>query len=283
METSSDPEIQKRYDIPAIIVAVLIGSFAIWLAERRYGGEGQAIREIEVPILVAAADIPAGQAIRAVSIEERPYPVRALSPDMARPEDRIALVDLPVKIDVKAGSPIYRSYVSGVPLDTRLSAKLRAGERALTIPVDPVSGLAGHLEPNDRVDIVATFRIPGSWAGESVRTRTLLSGVTVLAVGARTGSDFDDHAVAGRGLMSNSRNSPRERSASTVTLQVTGAQAELLVFASETATLQLTLRNADDLEPEPEGHDLVLSRLFELRPAVSEQKSKPSEPIVYDR
>ena len=276
MASRDEQNLQKRYDIPQIVVALVVFSVAVWLGERRLGGASRQT-EADVPVLVAAIDIAAGALITEDALAVRPYPARAVTAAMARPEDRLALVDLPAALDIGEDTPILRSFVEGIPVDDRLSAKLDPGERAITIAVDPVTGLAGHVRPNDQVDVVATFQLPGLDAASATRTRTLLRGVTILAVGAQTGSDAPSSATRSRG---------RSGTASTVTLRVSSGDAELLTFASNAAELRLVLRRQDDeIEVVHTDEGVGLDAFFEVPdPAAKKSSSKrTTSRVTYDR
>jgi pilus assembly protein CpaB len=101
---------------------------------------------------------------------------------------------------------------------------LQKGERAITIPVNTVSGLSGMIKPNDRVDIVGTFSV-----GSKIITRILNQNVTVIAVGSRFGNNSEENYGS-------------------VTLKVSPEEAEILTFAERHGDLRLLLRNRRDLE-----------------------------------
>lgn len=270
-----EQDLQKRYDIPQIVVALLVFAVAVWLQERHYSG-ASVQNEPDVPILVAATDITAGTLITEDALAVHPYPGRAVTTAMARPEDRLTLVDLPAALDIGEGTPILRSFVEGVPVDDRLSAKLDPGERAITLAVDQVTGLAGHVRPNDQVDVVATFQLPGMDAASATRTRTLLHGVTVLAVGAETGSDNVSSIMRER----------KRKTASTATLRVSSEDAELLTFASHAAELRLVLRRQDDdFETSDVGDGIGLDALFDVpvRTTKKSDSTKKTSRVTYDR
>ncbi len=285
METKPDeggPE--KRYDLLTIAIALIAGLLAIWAGNRYFGAQIKSAEEPEIQILAAARDLAAGEQIAEDAVVVVPYPARAVTGDMARPQDRVVLVDLPLRVAVRKGNPILRSYVSGAPIDARLSMLLQEGDRAITIAVDPVSGLAGHLRPNDRVDVLGTFQVPSADPARALRTRTLLVNVPVLAVGERTGTSFADQRLPGLALLSSQTRSRAQ--ATTVTLRVTPEQGEILAFASESARLKLLLRHPDDASPRSEPVDHTLGELFDLpeRTASDAPPARPPRsPVTYER
>lgn len=106
--------------------------------------------------------------------------------------------------------------------------------RAISIAVDATSSVTGLVKPGDIVDIIGTFKFPEmkSDKGLDTITLTLLQGVVVLA----TGTELKNVRSAEGG----------KKSYSTVTLQLTPDEAEMIVFASQKGRLTLSLRNPDE-------------------------------------
>ena len=100
------------------------------------------------------------------------------------------------------------------------------------------SGVSGMVRPNDCVDVLGSFALPAQNAVEDAElemvTLTVLQNVTVLAVGSDTQRTLGDTRGAS--------------GYSSVTLQVTPREAEILVFAQQMkGKLFLTLRNKSDV------------------------------------
>lgn len=112
-----------------------------------------------------------------------------------------------------------------------LAYQIKEGFRALTIPINQVSGLAGLVKPGDSVDIIVTINAERG-TGESVLISTyVLQDILVLAadnVLEREKSDVN----------------PLERN--TLTLEVRPTDAPKLVMASEEGSLRLLLRSPID-------------------------------------
>ena len=139
---------------------------------------------------------------------------------------------------------ILTSDFSVAEISRDLSGKIPADERALSIPVDAISGVSGLLTPGDRIDILGTFPvsskeelIPDASGGGSVGyvTMTLLQNVTLLAVGQQLSSV-------------GANQDGRRANYSTVTLSVTVDEAELLTIAQTRGKLMLLLRNREDIK-----------------------------------
>ena len=114
------------------------------------------------------------------------------------------------------------------------SATLKKGWRALTFEVDAVNSISGMLRPGDRIDLIYTARgISGGPAGSDVDvTAPLMSNVTVLAT---------DQSVTKRDLETG-----KERSFSTITLEVSPLDADRIIVAKESGRLTAVLRHPED-------------------------------------
>ncbi len=104
------------------------------------------------------------------------------------------------------------------------------GNRAVTVGINPVNGVAGFLEPGDRVDVVATVKVSGSGRNTAIST-TIIQNARVLA--------------AGKNLFPVNPTVPDEEM-KTVTLEVTPQKAQLLSLAEKEGTINLLLRSPAD-------------------------------------
>jgi pilus assembly protein CpaB len=116
-----------------------------------------------------------------------------------------------------------------------LNANISPGMRAKAIAVDSISSLSYLVRPNDRVDVIGTFRFP-EMRGEKdwdTITLTILQNVRVIA----TGSDWGRNSASP---------ATRRRSFSSVTLELSPTDVEIIEFASQKGRLSLSLRNNED-------------------------------------
>jgi pilus assembly protein CpaB len=121
-----------------------------------------------------------------------------------------------------------------------LAAVLRAGTRAISVGVDVVTGAAGLIWPGDQVDLILTQELAVTDAPLARRVigETVLSDVRVIAV--------DQQFTQGAGT-----EGLPSRVARTVTLEVTGEQAERVAVASRLGRIALTVRAVEPLASEP--------------------------------
>ena len=126
--------------------------------------------------------------------------------------------------------------------------------------ISGASGVSGMVQPTDRIDVLGTFsfpskRVPGEM--ETV-TLTILQDVTVLATGQR---------LAKQNVY---RRSGRDTSYSTVTVEVTPREGELLVFAQQIkGRLALALRNPSDVSFESDLPEINFEHLESKLPELN--------------
>jgi Flp pilus assembly protein CpaB len=101
------------------------------------------------------------------------------------------------------------------------------GMRAVSVPVDEVSDVAGFVLPHTRVDVLVATQSGGN--GEKAFSKVILQNVEVLAVAQEVEQKKDEPEIV-----------------KVVTLLVTPQEAERLALASHSGTLRLAMRNYND-------------------------------------
>ena len=229
-----------------LAIAILAGILAFGLTHRYLKNERERITEgyKKVDVIAAGKDLPAGTVLEAQDLIHKEIFETAVSKSMVfyykkaeGGSDLNRIVGKKLKLALRRGDPVWATHVD-IPMmfDTGLSGAIPDGRRAVSIPVSSEAAVSGLVRPSDRVDILGTFVLPSrKTPGETENvTLTVLQDVTLLATGNRI--DASDTGVRGSGGGFNA-----------VTLEVTPAEAELLVFAqSMKGRLYLTLRNKSD-------------------------------------
>ncbi len=134
--------------------------------------------------------------------------------------------------DISAGEHILSSkLLTTNDMKKRLSYAVPKGKRAVSVAINDVSGVAGYIEPGDRVDVVATVDIPVEGQSQS-RTYTMLNlqNIQVLAIGENLK------------LVDDKKNSTNK----TITLAVGADESLPLVLASERGSIRMLLRSPAD-------------------------------------
>jgi len=191
-----------------------------------------------IKVVTASQRIPAKTRITARMVELKDIPSKYINNRAA--VDTKEVIGKIAKLDILPGEQVLRDRVAGdKDAFGDLSFMLQQGRRAVTIPVNEVSGLAGLVRPGDRVDVLGTFDLQGAVGYEKYSITTLLiQDVDVLSV--------DQSTIPSSGSNQQQKDPVPAR---TITLSVTPEQAQPLVLCSEKGSIRLILRPAADREP----------------------------------
>jgi pilus assembly protein CpaB len=182
--------------------------------------------EKKVQILVAGREMPIGTLlkktdVKLVALPEKDVPKGALFSD----KEALSRVLL---YPVSVNEPLLQSKVSATTTAEGVPSTIEPGYRAVSVQITDVSGVAGLIQPNSRVDVL--FTRPGSMA-EAITT-TILQNVRVISTGRTTqvGQTVD----------------PRAPKMPVVTLVLTPMDAQKLELAKNQGKISLSLRNPLD-------------------------------------
>jgi pilus assembly protein CpaB len=215
--------VAERRTRKLFIFALLMGlvtAFLIYTELSRIR-EASIVEEVLVPVVVAARDLSAPVLLTAemIAIKEIP-PAGRHEAAFSKAEDVLGLW---ISRDFQAGEQILQPLlVAGEGRDA-LVYRIPPGLRAVTIPVNAVTGVAGQVRVGDRVDVLVTL---DANLVEVDRTITLLQDIEILHTGS-------------------------QEQGATIILAVTPQQAEEITLADEKGRIRLTLRPAADTEPVP--------------------------------
>lgn len=223
-------------------VALVFGGLAFY-GSQRYLAESTAAIEAQwrsryspVKVLVAARDLPAGHTLQAEDLARRDVPsafVPAGSLDDASLDQALGRQLL---ISLGAGEPISIAQLAAV--DGRsLAARLQAGTRAMTVPVDDISSQAGLIRPGDRIDLLLAEERSED-AERCILVSPLLQSLNVIATGQYQQDPQKQELEQ--------RSSVREVHYSTLTFDVSPEQAQKLALALRVGELIPMLRAVDD-------------------------------------
>ena len=229
-------------------LALLVGALVIAVitavrAKTMFAGAGaQQAAAAPVPVgpkvLVSKKALPVGTIIDADSFAFQPWPKELMqaayyvegTPD----SDPRKLFGTVVRYQVTAGQPVTRGALVGPNDRGFLAAALGPGMRAVTVPVNVSSGVAGFVFPGDHVDIVLTQQVQGGGDGPALKvSETIIRNVRVLATDQRLTDKNDDGKT-------------EVKTFSNVTMEVTPRIAEKIAVAQSVGSLSLSLRSIAD-------------------------------------
>jgi len=232
--------------IMLLVGALVIAAVTAIMAKNMFAGAGaeqaQAAAATQaVPVgpkvLVARKALPVGTIIDAESLTFQPWPNEMMQSAYyteGQPEaDMSKLLGTVVRYPITAGQPLTRGALVGPQDRGFLAAALGPGMRAVTVPVNASSGVAGFVFPGDRVDIVLTQEVGGGEGPPLKVSETVVRNVRVLATDQRIDSKGEDGKT-------------EVRTFSNVTLEATPRIAEKIAVAQSVGQLSLSLRSIAD-------------------------------------
>ncbi len=233
-----------------LVLTVLVGGGFVFGANYLLNQQGQpqvtAASMIDVvkpeqkfrKVVVASKPLSFGTILESGNLTEISWPQNALPQgaygsieEMLKDGSRVAL--RPIEIN----EPVLSSKITGSNEKASLSQVIAEGNRAVTIRVNDVAGVAGFILPGDRVDVVLTRSVTIQTGIDGDRRRNkkssiadlLLQGVRVLTV-----DQFADER------------SDQPQVAKAVTLELNSIDAQKVALASTVGDLSLLLRSAGD-------------------------------------
>lgn len=213
-----------------LMLALVFGATATFMAMGWLKNQSQKVAEQEktvmVPVVVASKDVPAAVALSADQLKVRQWPAdSALVGKFSRLDDvkgRVTAIPLTV------GEPVLESKLAPEGVIPGLTALLSPEKRAMTVKVDEASGVAGFLNPDNRVDVVVTVD-KGDFNQDPI-SKLVLQNLRVLGTGQRIEKRLGE----------------KPQVVPTVTLEVTPEEGERLALATREGMISLVLRNQQD-------------------------------------
>ena len=137
------------------------------------------------PVVVAASDLSLGAEVKADDVRVLQFP-KGQAPEGAfsRTDE---VVGRGLIVNVVRNEPILGAKLAAKEAGAGLPPIIPAGQRAVSVRVNEVIGVAGYVLPGTRVDVLATAS-PTSQT-EDTTTKIVLSNVQVLTAGTRVEQD----------------------------------------------------------------------------------------------
>ncbi len=242
----------NQRNIIILVAAGLLGVLAVYLANTWFSGveeRQQAFVEEQdlVNVAVASQELEFGTALNNENVRLVSWPANSVPQGAFNDLSSIEPGQVAIR-PIAIGEPILQSRISG---RASLSANLPVDMRAVSIPVNQVSGVAGFVLPGDVVDVMLT---------REETTVVLLENVQVLAIDRRSNEQDTEPAVV-----------------DTATLQVDPISAQRLTLARQVGSLSLALRNVENQEVGPTP-SVTVSSLGYFRPPPSRVRTASAPP-----
>ena len=219
-----------------LTAALVTGSAAAWTGYQliSLAPKHQAAAAVYMDqVVVASRPIPAGQELGAEDLAI----VRVERGALSGMVSGIASVQGRVTAEpIAQGQPLSEVLLAQPGTQPGIAAAIPDGFRALTVAMDPHSGLSGFLFPDARVDVIAALG-----TGDAATARAVAQNVRVLAVAGRTRGQRNEPGGEEAAALNNKYS---------VTLMVTIEQAAAIELAMDAGMPRLALR--------PSGDDAIL-------------------------
>ena len=236
--------------IVVLAIALSAGGVAAYLAsgsDNKTAAPAEPVAQLQtVDVLVAKADIGLGQTLTTNDVLWQTWPASTASSNFIRRSERADAMNQVAgsiaRAPFVAGEPIREAKLVKADGSGFMAAILPTGMRAVSTEISPETGAGGFILPNDRVDVIQSWREKNpdrSASNDIVMSKVILTNIRVLAIDQAPKEKEGTNTVVGR----------------TVTLELKPAQAPLLAAARQGGTLSLALRSIADVHQAETGSD----------------------------
>lgn len=203
-----------------VLISIVVGAAAVMIAAQWVTRQASIAT---TKVVVAARDLEVGTRLRADMLQVVDWPAgSSLKEPFAAPEK---LYERVINTQVLRGEPIVAARLAPPGEKGGLSAVLGQGNRAITVKVNEIVGVAGFALPGNYVDVM----VNASDGANHPVSKIVLERILVLAVA-------QDVATG----------ETKPRVVNAVTLEVTPQQAEQIDLARSIGSLSLVLRSQSD-------------------------------------
>ena len=199
------------------------------------------------PVVVARENILANTALLTSMLEIRMIPKPYIQPQAIQSIE--AAEGYVATANIFRGEQILDTKLSK-PSERAVSLVLPREQRAFTLAVNEITGVAGLVRPGDRIDIIGTFQTTDQATRLTAKSKTVMvmQNVEVLAVGR----NYTQESLGQSGSRSNTPNdilaaqANKRTQFSNITVSVSPRQAMDLALAQQIGVLSLALRSYYD-------------------------------------
>jgi pilus assembly protein CpaB len=205
--------------------ALVVAGAATFGAYRLLAANSANAKIEQVPVVVATADIPEGGAIDRVLVTTAMWPKPTVPTGAYTSVDSVQ--GRVARVNIFTGEVIVPGRLAPVGTGPGLELKIPPGQRAMSVRINDVAGIAGLIQPNSRVDVLVNIVEPTT---NKQVAKLFMENMRVLAIGTELQRDASGKPI----------------SAPTVTLAVTPMEAERLSVAMNQGSIAMVLRGYGD-------------------------------------
>ena len=251
----------------ALLIAFVIAFITYNRLQKKTEAEPKAFLAKPEPVAVSTVDLTWGTKLSEQMIKIVPFLKESLpSGYFSDPSD---LAGRTVLYPIKTDEPIFESSLAPITMEGGgIAAVVKTKKRAMAVKIDKIIGVAGFLNPGNRVDVLVTVQGKRGEASVST-TKTVLENILVIATGPRLAAASEPD---------------KPHQVTVAVLEVTPEESEKLALAMNKGSIQLALRNYVDTEDVTTEGQTVTSLLASYRKRwVQEEETgqKPVEPMIF--
>lgn len=190
-------------------------------------------------VLVANRNIGLGETLRSDDLRWMDWPEGDITSvfisEKKSPDAKSRWSGSVVRFPIVAGEPIIGAKLVTEATGSVMSAILGAGMRAISIEISAETGAGGFILPNDRVDVIVTYKEVTEVdrrREENMESLTVMHNVRVMAIDQTFRDEDGQQVVVGR----------------TATLEMPVEFAEQLALAEAMGDLSLALRSIETID-----------------------------------
>ena len=225
----------RRNNATVLVIALVLGVIAAVLTRNWLVSHSRAKLAQEAgTIVVAAVPLGFGSQLTPENVKENSWSANTLPEGaFATKQELLSGGRRMALVSIAPNEPVLRARVTAPGQRAALSSMLDAGKRAVTVRVDDVRGVAGFIQPGDRVDVVLIRTEAESKLKEGY-SDVILQYAKVLAIDQITGERPEQPTIA-----------------KAVTLEVSSEEAQKILLATNVGRLTLMLRQPAEANAEP--------------------------------
>ncbi|SJZ44575.1 Flp pilus assembly protein CpaB [Selenihalanaerobacter shriftii] len=248
-----------------LIIAILLGLITSGTVYFMMDNAQQKpVKKPQISVVIAKQDIQSRETIKESMVQIKKVPKEMMHPQAFKKISEV--VGQPVLKKIIAGEQVLKPRIlNKKQLSSELAFNLDDHQRAVTIAINEVIGVAGFLTPGDYVDIVGVF---SNNSGDQTLSKTILQNIKVLAVAQDMVNDENQ----------------KPKVTKSITLAVDLDNAEKLILADAKGDIRLALRSVQNQSREVSSGvelDEMLGQKLgrdESTSEVTNRESKAKEP-----
>jgi pilus assembly protein CpaB len=214
----------KRYSFIfyAAVIVALVSTFGVY---RVLETAKESARIVTGPVVIAQKDMAEGAAIDRMAVAVVQWPVATIPVGAFTSIDSV--VGRVARVTLFTGDPLVPGRLAPDGTGPGLEVKIAQGKRAVSFRINDVSGIAGLIRPNSRVDIVVVM---DGAADKGRLAKVFLQNMRILAIGSAPQPTEDG----------------RPMNATVATVEATPDEGEQIALVTTQGQIQLMLRGYGD-------------------------------------